>query len=1142
MSATHSLQTSSASTEPKKKFGTNLNKLSKPPPPPSSSLNFSSVRGGSSHNPSRNGLHFLTTKRSNSLHVASGVGNSLSTSKSKINTPASVAPKPVNTPSLRSENFIAYDSLQKGTVATNGAATGRGTSNDVSGVRSSQQTAWGLLDKTLPPVASTSQVSSVSTPVLPVLAPKGVVSSGYFDRRRVISDEASKVKHSGLQSVPSTKLGENEKSVDTDRALAVSQSDENKVILMDLDSSSRASFTQNLIQDTNFAKNNVSEVENLRDKRIDKEPDEESQLSALSITSNVEQSDFNELNSLSVVSTTSQASVFESQQSSTNLNEPSVPNLFQNISQSETVENSKEKIPSENEYLQQNIDSSKLSNGLCNKEEMSRLAKERDEIRRVEEMALENERKERMARRLRNPEDSSIPQNIVITSNEPASMSSQKRWRNANKGNRATASNVIEKKSKNEVVLELLGRSKQNGGQVKGNSESCLSSEKSTDSNNNAKTVIQSKKTFSSLVGGSTQAINSREMDVADEHKSETLHQSSENQASPGVSYANVSNHGMHEGVDEQPLVPFVQPSSYNDRDRGERSGPRMLFDPKSGSMVAAPSDKRGHHHTNDVLKLRKDRNKLKPRAGRDRDKELVNQVFMAKRQDQIVLTEDEFVRRGKKSFEGATFDDRRLRRSEETNILRKERKTFDRNDGTTPFNNAVSLQSEDSDAFMNSANTPNKRYSSRTSIHNQLNLDKSKIPRTCGVLYKLDQQGVYVCVDGCEADQGYGAHSVPGGRMKNPQAHAKYLEHQLKQRQNLTEKNYVANKVTYNGPKFAAETQQISDAYNHVNGSFHHTTYMPSGNDNPKRADLHVKRIAYAQMDSNLNFQKNANESLDQRNFMNDLPEHSSQAHQNAKQFDYSLPSSSLRAKPSEIISIITGDPESPELQATANPWAPNQVALAAAAAATVKATTHTTELHQQPHDFDIVSTNIMNVIHDNDIQVDDELETNQNFEGLGFDPTENMDTVIMSPSIVSEKADCDGVDLKSLTLNAIESENVNPFAPLTSPSHFLDPSTWVAGGSLPRPSGGMASLGAVSVGSINWNLLGTERKDCPSRRNSHNANSNPIAGTAASFLSLSPLSVTRDGVNWGTGALGTGLNESLQYAHSKGSGEASE
>jgi hypothetical protein len=50
-------------------------------------------------------------------------------------------------------------------------------------------------------------------------------------------------------------------------------------------------------------------------------------------------------------------------------------------------------------------------------------------------------------------------------------------------------------------------------------------------------------------------------------------------------------------------------------------------------------------------------------------------------------------------------------------------------------------------------------------------------MPRTLGVLYARDEDGNYYCVDGEEPDLGYGAHAVPGGRAKNPEAYAKYEE-----------------------------------------------------------------------------------------------------------------------------------------------------------------------------------------------------------------------------------------------------------------------------------------------------------------------------------------------------------------------------
>jgi hypothetical protein len=51
------------------------------------------------------------------------------------------------------------------------------------------------------------------------------------------------------------------------------------------------------------------------------------------------------------------------------------------------------------------------------------------------------------------------------------------------------------------------------------------------------------------------------------------------------------------------------------------------------------------------------------------------------------------------------------------------------------------------------------------------------RLPRTCGVLYKRDDNGNCFCADECDGDLGYGAHSVPGGRAKNPEAYAEFVE-----------------------------------------------------------------------------------------------------------------------------------------------------------------------------------------------------------------------------------------------------------------------------------------------------------------------------------------------------------------------------
>ncbi|KAL7442640.1 hypothetical protein ACHAXM_011966 [Skeletonema potamos] len=76
-----------------------------------------------------------------------------------------------------------------------------------------------------------------------------------------------------------------------------------------------------------------------------------------------------------------------------------------------------------------------------------------------------------------------------------------------------------------------------------------------------------------------------------------------------------------------------------------------------------------------------------------------------------------------------------------------------------------------------------------------QKQLAMQRIPRTCGVLFKVDKNGNYVNVDRCEADNGYGAHRVPGGRIRNPTAYAQLLEEEqlLQEQQAHTDGNLNA-------------------------------------------------------------------------------------------------------------------------------------------------------------------------------------------------------------------------------------------------------------------------------------------------------------------------------------------------------------
>lgn len=165
---------------------------------------------------------------------------------------------------------------------------------------------------------------------------------------------------------------------------------------------------------------------------------------------------------------------------------------------------------------------------------------------------------------------------------------------------------------------------------------------------------------------------------------------------------------------------PVIQLASYDDRDRGERGstgGPRMLFDPKSGSMVAVPS----RDDATSANKGRKERGK----KGKGREKD-------------------------------SKFDQK--------------------NDSDAPRNGKKNKR--DKKAAIEAAS-----LTKGDSRKGKLSSDR-KFPRTCGVLYARDKRGNFSCRDGCDGDLGYGAHSVPGGRVKNSFAYSKYLEVQKQARQ----------------------------------------------------------------------------------------------------------------------------------------------------------------------------------------------------------------------------------------------------------------------------------------------------------------------------------------------------------------------
>jgi hypothetical protein len=138
--------------------------------------------------------------------------------------------------------------------------------------------------------------------------------------------------------------------------------------------------------------------------------------------------------------------------------------------------------------------------------------------------------------------------------------------------------------------------------------------------------------------------------------------------------------------------------------------------------------------------------------------------------------------------------------------------------------------------------------------------------------------------------------------------------------------------------------------------------------------------------------------------------------------------------------------------------------------------------------------------------------------FVGLGFDPTENMDSVMMSPSVKPEEMNGDSaLHLESLSLHGgIHHKESNSLSNNPFGSALLGSSTWASHG----PLTGTSSMGSLT----NWGILGVSNGEAvpPSGESSGTAEKHAMSAT--SFLALSPLSVHPDSQTWGTNGL-TGL-----------------
>mmetsp|Transcript_21283 Transcript_21283/g.32756 ORF Transcript_21283/g.32756 Transcript_21283/m.32756 type:complete len:740 (-) Transcript_21283:720-2939(-) len=355
------------------------------------------------------------------------------------------------------------------------------------------------------------------------------------------------------------------------------------------------------------------------------------------------------------------------------------------------------------------------------------------------------------------------------------------------------------------------------------------------------------------------------------------------------------TSHGRGEfsrNSDDQ--VPMIHLASYDDRDRGEQNksaGPRMLFDPKSGSMVAAPARDEGQPKSS-----RKDRQKGKGR-GRDKDKRDSKQSGGSGNQNGMPK---ERKSKGKKD-ESAKEKSRRGDPTDHTGVSDKSKK--------------------------------NKKKS-----------EAIRLPRTCGVLYVRGESGSCVCADGVDGDQGYGSHSVPGGQLRNPGEHKKFLK------MNDQEKAGAPEYQTTNTP----QKHEL--------------------NDNIDQNDIVSDSMATASLFG--------------------------QSSSSPVQVDW--------VKPNEKIELMIGVSNSPTLQATANPWAP----------CATTPSIHKSNEDQSSTDEPPMFHNTQFYKEEEEDEEEEEEDTMQPFIGLGFDPTENMDSVVQSPSNLDKSIDIDNFVFGSLSL----------------------------------------------------------------------------------------------------------------------------
>jgi hypothetical protein len=489
---------------------------------------------------------------------------------------------------------------------------------------------------------------------------------------------------------------------------------------------------------------------------------------------------------------------------------------------------------------------------------MSLRAKERAEKRRSEDELKSNEQRERAAQRLRE-----LDQKASIDSGD------KKLWRELSTSEDPPSPS-------NRAVVHTSEQPRQ-------------------------RTLFDPNKPYSAMTGGGSSRASETDVRASDVEMSRNGRTMSGPPAEP-------QNFGDSRGP-QFGRQPMIQLSSYEDRDRGERgsnAGPRMLYDPKSGSMVAVPSREDGAGGRG-----RKERGK-KARYPRDKDSKVDSKI------------------------------DNEGTKSSRRGKARRDDSTYQRGKAVPETSSPVKLDS--------------KRGRAST---------ERKLPRTCGVLYANEAKGHFYCVDGSDGDLGYGTHSVPGGKTRNPEAFDKYVK----------DKTEIPTSSPQEEPK------------------------QPEG---PPRQEISYKDTLM-QGDST----PATSPGIPLQTGFNP-PESTAAGTATESSLDW--------IKPNEKIMLMTGVEDSPTLQATAKEWAPSHAAFTAAAfVASMPTPEETTETAEEDDDAP-VSIELLRLSCI--IRFNIPFLTSSILQlGLGFDPTLHMDSMMQSPS-AEPRSHLEPVDFTTLSL----------------------------------------------------------------------------------------------------------------------------